>query len=242
MTMDNDDERAPSGSPIYRHGAAKAWQPARGEESLEQIAAHIDAHLGPVATVFHELVSDLVHIDVHVVKPTPTCPFIRLVTSGMSDLPMTVPEGKDVPRYLELMMTLPRDWRLDGESFKDEAWYWPVRLLKTLARLPHAHDTWLGWGHTIPNGDPAVPYAANVGFTGAIVLPSIKAPSAFSTLAVDADKEITFQAVWPLLPNEMDYKLQYGTSALIDRFEKYLVSDLVDAKRKDVTRKRFGFW
>ena len=32
---------------------------------------------------------------------------------------------------------------------KDEKWYWPIRLLKSLARLPIASDTWLGFGHTM---------------------------------------------------------------------------------------------
>ena len=29
--------------------------------------------------------------------------------------------------------------------------YWPIRLLKSLARLPIASDTWLGFGHTMDN-------------------------------------------------------------------------------------------
>jgi hypothetical protein len=35
------------------------------------------------------------------------------VTSGMSDLPMSVPAGSDAPNFIELMMTVPGDWRLD---------------------------------------------------------------------------------------------------------------------------------
>ena len=79
-----------SGSPIYYHGPEKAWEPANGEECLEQISAHVEKHLGKIQTVLHELVSDAVHVDVHVVSPTLEFPFARLVTSGMSDLPMTL--------------------------------------------------------------------------------------------------------------------------------------------------------
>ena len=240
--MTESDERSPSGSPIYRHAAAKEWQPPQGEECIEQISDHIEAHLGPVKSVFHEIVSDIVHIDVHFVQPTRAMPFVRLVTSGMSDLPMSTPAGADVPRFAELMITLPPDWKLDAESFKDEAWYWPVRLLKSLARLPHQYDTWLGWGHTIPNGDPATTYDASVPFSGAIILPSMTAPQAFGTLDIDDSKRIAFLAVWPLLPGEMDFKLKHGTDALIDCFEKHRVRDAVDPKRRDATRKRFGLW
>lgn len=137
-----------SGAPIVKHDAPTEWQPPQGEECIEQISEHLEAYLGGIETVFHEVVSDTVHIDVHFVNPTEEFPFCRLVTSGMSDLPMTAPENADVPKYVELMITLPGTWKIDQTSFKNESWYWPVRLLKDLARLPHKYNTWLGWGHT----------------------------------------------------------------------------------------------
>src|SRR5690606_27736593 len=94
------------------------------------------------------------------VLPNEGCEDVRLVTSGMSDLPMSVPEDAGCPGFAELMVTLPAGWKLDQASFQDENWYWPVRLLKSLARLPHKHATWLGFGHTVPNGHPAGPYQA----------------------------------------------------------------------------------
>src|SRR5262245_23182027 len=124
-TKDNQPVVSLSGSPIYHHSEPAPFEAPRGEECLEQISDHIEEHLGKVASVFHEIVSDTVHIDVHIVKPDEDFPFTRLVTSGMSDLPMTIPAGTDVPRFMELMITLPGNWRLDQESFKDEAWYWP---------------------------------------------------------------------------------------------------------------------
>src|SRR5690606_33353617 len=121
------------------------------EEFIEEISNHIERYLGPVSSVFHELVSDTIHIDVHMVLPNEGCEDVRLVTSGMSDLPMSVPEDAGCPGFAELMVTLPAGWKLDQASFQDENWYWPVRLLKSLARLPHKHATWLGFGHTVPN-------------------------------------------------------------------------------------------
>ena len=54
----------------------------------------------------------------------------------------------------ELAIALPADWKLDQESMKDEKWYWPIRLLKSLARLPINCDSWLGHGHTVENREP----------------------------------------------------------------------------------------
>lgn len=115
---------------------SRAVEAAGRGSLLEQISAHIERHLGPIEMVFHEIVSDTVHIDVHWVKPTRDFPFARLVTSGMSDLPMSVPEDSGAPAHLELMITLPGQWRFDEDALDDERWYWPVGLLKALARFP----------------------------------------------------------------------------------------------------------
>ncbi|HBK46777.1 MAG TPA: hypothetical protein DDZ67_10175 [Xanthomonadaceae bacterium] len=230
------------GSRILRHGAAADWRPADGEMCLERISAHIERYLGPVDAVFHEIVSDAVHIDVHIVAASAGFPYLRLVTSGMSDLPMAVPADVPAPRHLELMITLPGDWPLAQQDLSDERHYWPIRLLKTLARLPHRHATWLGYGHTVPHGDPAEPYAGDVGFAGAIVLPSISVPDGFAELVVDADKTIAFMAVVPLYPEEMALKLHRGTDALLERFSRKDVSDICEPGRANVAGKRFGLF
>ncbi|HEL2958792.1 TPA: suppressor of fused domain protein [Stenotrophomonas maltophilia] len=238
------DDVSPGGSPIMVHSREKDFTPPQGEEHIEAIGAHIERHLGPVSGVFHEIISDLVHIDVHVVPATEQFPYLRLVTSGMSDLPMTVPDevDADVPRYMELMVTLPADWPISQDAFEDERNYWPVRLLKGLARLPHEYDTWLGFGHTIPNGHPSEPYAPGVGFDGAIVLPPVTTPEDFAELALEDGKVISFMTIIPLYPEEMDLKLKKGAEALLDRFDAKNIQDVIEPGRVNVARKRFGLF
>lgn len=229
-----------SGSPIYHHAESTPWSAPQGEVCIEQISEHIERHLGEVETVYHEIVSDTVHIDVHFVKPSERFPFARLITSGMSDLPMTTPQDIDVPKFLELIVTLPPEWRLDQASFEDENWYWPVRQIKYLARFPHKYQTWLGWGHTIPNGDPAEPFAPTTKLSGSIVLPSITVPDDFHTLKIDEEKEITFYAVVPLYKEEMDLKLRSGSDKLLERLGKKGISDVINPNRTNVAKKLFG--
>ena len=94
---------------------------------------------------------------------------------------------------------------------------WPVRLLKMLARLPHEYATWLGWGHTIPNGDPARPYAPGTELCGAMVIP----PFAFGRelFEVPGDPIVHVYQVLPLTAAEMDFKLRSGVDALLERME-----------------------
>jgi hypothetical protein len=86
------------------------------------------------------------------------------------------------------------------------------------------------------------PYADNVGFAGALILPPVAVPEAFRTLQIDADKRITFYAVLPLFPAEMDFKLNKGTDALLGRLDAKHINDAVDPARKDVTSERIGLW
>ena len=241
MSDDNNQIVSMSGSPVFRYtDGEKEWEAPHGEECIEEISIHIEKNIGKVSMVFHEIISDTVHIDVHHVEPTESRPFNTLITSGMSDLPMKIPEGATVPRFTELMITLPRHWKIDQESFRDENWYWPVRLLKTLARFPHKYESWLGWGHTMPNGDPALAYSENTKLCGMIILPSVIVPDDFYHLEINTEKKISFFSVVPLYEEEMNLKLRNGTDALLDKFDKYDINDIVDISRKNVAKKRFG--
>lgn len=242
--MSEPSEFSESGNPIYRHKSReKPFEPVTGKpEHIERIAGHIAQHLGEPSLVFHEIVSDLIHVDVHIVPPRPDRNFNTLITSGMSERAMKVPEGAEEFSYAELMICLPPDWPLRHEDFQDENNYWPVRLLKVLARLPHEYDTWLSFAHTVPNGDPPEPYAENTGFCGAILSPPTLAPEAFWQFQVNPETVIHFFAVLPLYAEESDLKLKKGADELFDRFDKQGISEIVDLKRKNVAKKRFGLF
>ena len=232
-----------SGAPIFRYtDGEKEWEAPHGEECIEEISDHIEKHIGEIGMVFHEVISDTVHIDIHHVKPTPNRPFHTLITSGMSDLPMQVPEGADASQFMELMITLPDYWQIDDESFKDERWYWPLRQLKFLARFPHKFGTWLGWGHTIPNGDPAEPYAENTLLSGMIILPAVNESPDFHELVINENKTVEFYSLIPLYEEEMNLKLVKGTEVLLDKFDAHGFTDIVDVARKNVAKKWMGLF
>ena len=177
---------------------------------MKLISAHIEEHIGPIDYVFHELVSEYVHIDIHRVPPQKQRPFYTLVTSGMSEQPMTVPNGAETLRFTELMLSLPPHWRLSMEDFRDERNYWPIRLLKVLARLR---------------------------FCCSVVVPPLTCPDSFRTLKIDAEQAIHFYAVLPLYQEEMECKLHEGMSVLIDRLDSGRVTELVNIRRKNTCRK-----
>ena len=242
--MAEPSEYSESGQPIYRYTDPKerAFQPALGDsDNIEAIAKHIEQHVGPPDQVFHELVSDLVHIDVHVVAPAAGREYFTLVTSGMSERPMSVPVGMEELRYAELAIRLPPTWKLSQDDFKDEANYWPVRWLKILARFAHEYETWLGDGHTIPNGDPPEGFAPDTKLCCMMLVQTALSPEAFHTLEL-SDRRVHFYSLVPLYREETDFKLKHGSEAVVERLNKLggaAKYEVVDVKRSNACATRW---
>jgi hypothetical protein len=244
--MSTEDETSPGGSRMLRHEAPSEPRPFTHDTPVhDAVGAHVAQYLGEGEWVFHEIVSTDIHLDVLVHPAGDERPWHTLVTCGMSALPMTVPEGleEEVPRFMELTIGLPAEWPLDTQAWEDERHYWPIRMLKLLARLPHEYTTWLGVGHTVPNGDPPEPYAPGTQLCGAVVLPALRAPDGFETLP-RPEGDIAFRGIVALHADEMALKLEQGIDALADRLDAAGVSELVDAERPSTVgsrrRRRFG--
>lgn len=239
---DDKDPRNEHGG-ILRHEARSIpfTAPEHPAEHCEAIEAHLEKYVGKVASVWHEIVSDLVHLDLLFVPAADGRDVHYIVTSGVSDLPMTVPEGHEDWRRVELMIALPMSWPLTQQAFADEANYWPLRWLKQVGRLPHEYRTWIGYGHTIPNGDPPETIA-DTRFTGVMLTPPYQLPPEFFTLPTPAGDKIHFYMLTPLYQEELDLKLEKGAEEIEQRFDKRGVGFVLDKKRVNVAVKRGWFW
>jgi hypothetical protein len=231
------EEQSQNGQPIRRYEgqSPKEWaEPDMTNNSIEAIDSHIENHIGPVGKVFHEIRSNQVHIDIHIVNPAPERPYYTLITSGMSDLPMNAPPGREACRHAELMLCLPPTWALAEEDLKVEANYWPLRQLKMMARFPHVYDTWFWEGHTIQNGNPPEPFAANTAMNFTMLVRPMTVSTAFWQLPVNETKTIHFFALLPLYLDEAELKLKKGYNEVIARFEKAKYSEIIKIDRKSV--------
>ena len=204
------------------------------EEEMEAVEGHIDQYFGNVENVFHELVSPDIHVDICVVPPSEERDYYTLVTMGMGAHRMNVPE--ELAEYklerAELAIALPADWKLDQESMKDEKWYWPIRLLKSLARLPIASDTWLGFGHTMDNKEN---FAENTKLCAAILTGPQSTEEGGEVCTLPGGEEVNFYQVIPLYEDELDYKLEHDVDALLNKMRG--ISFVVNPTRQNaITR------
>ena len=188
------------------------------EEEMEAVEGHIQQYFGKFENVFHELSSPDIHVDICVVPPSGDRDYYTLVTMGMGAHRMNVPE--ELAEYklerAELAIALPGNWKLKHEDLKNERWYWPIRLLKTLARLPIASDTWLGFGHTMDNEED---FAKGTKLCAAMLTGPQDTEDGSEVCILPGGEEVNFYQVIPLYREELEYKMEHDADALLDKMD-----------------------
>lgn len=197
------------------------------EEEVDALDAHMEKYFGKSENVFHEIVSPDIHVDIYIIEPTPDRNFYTLITVGMGAHLMNVPEELDEYnlKRAEMVIYLPADWDIYGQ---DEKFYWPLRWLKILARLPIKHDTWLGWGHTVPNGEP---FADNTQLSGVMLINPEDVEEGAAICELPNGEVVNFYQVIPLYEEEMNYKIEHGAEGLLDKMGD--VSSVVNLNRRN---------
>ena len=115
---------------------------------------------------------------------------------------------------------------------KDEKWYWPIRLLKSLARLPINCDSWLGHGHTVENREP---FADNTKLCTATLIGPQDTEDGSEVCTLPGGEEVNFYQVIPLYADELDYKLEHDVDALLNKMRG--ISFVVNPTRQNaITR------
>lgn len=239
MRNPEDDEQAPNGDPIYRHTEPVGdLTPApRDEQRRTANEFHLRRHLGDDYVTLSEQHSWGITLDLHVFAPSQAHPYVTVVTAGMSDVPMTMPPGYDGER-LELLIGLPAGWPgldpVGGPALQNEINYWPIRMLKELARIPHTYDSYLAWGHTIVDQDGAL-FHDSVDFSAALIGPPLGYPPELMRATTPVG-DTQYLAVFPITPAELAYKIATpdGGNELLDHLGAGGFTAVVDPTRTDV--------
>lgn len=182
----------------------------------EDIPNHFGGLLGGEPLVFHELVSDHMHLDVFAWPPSPQRNVWTLITAGMSGHQMNVPAEMAGYERAELVLTLPAEWPHLHEMqrmprSKAKRYFWPIRELKNLARLPYLYNTWLGPGHTTRAGQTLYETYAGSKYSGMLVESVGSLPVEVTTVEV-AGKTVHCYGVYPLFTQELRHILDHPFS------------------------------
>lgn len=196
---------------------------------MEKVSDYIERQYGEYEIVAHEVVSPDIHCDIVIVPPTQEQPYYKLVTMGAGAYKMNIPKKLKsvVCDRAEYVIFLPKDWNLESEEEKD---YWPIRMLKTIARLTVNTDDWLCYNHTIQLTQDGSPVAESTGFNSCALLFSTgKDGQEVNPLRMGFfGKKVAFYQLYPLYPEELNFKLEHSISELIDKIgtEENLIIDI----------------
>lgn len=182
---------------------------------LAAVRAHIEQYFGPITQIIPAPAARDLHVDLCVCAPTELRDYFQITTLGMGACPMNLPpeEYHRAPERLELTITLPNDWKLDDP---DEIWFWPQRWLWILSRLPFQDNNWLGFGHSIATHENE-PFAPNTLQSGLLLLGPQDAPAGATMCTLPDGQKVGFLQLIPLYPEEMQFKLEHGVHALVER-------------------------
>ena len=189
-------------------------------EEVEEVSKFISKRFGNYDMVMGEKSSEGPRIDIAIIEPTKKRNYYTLCTIGLGAYKMNIDE-ENFPLAqdrIELLIYLPADWPISPDKFADENNYWPVRLLKSIARVPYYENSFLTFGHTFSNSEEAT-YAENTDKVGAILLSPIPDPLEPVICQLSSDKEVEFLQVFPVTKDEMLYRKTYDSNTLIARLE-----------------------
>lgn len=105
--------------------------------------------------------------------------------------------------------------------------------LRWVAHFPHNSKSWLGHGHTLPNGNPPEPWWGNTILDTFFFLPPIVTEDQTLPEHLQLDGEpVHFLWVVPLTTPECNFKLTKGLDAMLDLFQQHRHPYVFDPNRR----------
>ncbi|MEX1224037.1 MAG: suppressor of fused domain protein [Pirellulales bacterium] len=201
----------------------------KGASPEMETVAYFQKQFGSVQPLaLREIVPDDPSISIHAISPTTKRRSLILFTTGLSQRPMNTPPDGQEFRFAELFIELPADWPLDENSLSDPRFGWPIHWLRSTAKYPVQHDTWLGGPLTIiANEEPPQPLAPGLEFTSLLLL----AEKRFTT---SDGRDIRIYRMTPLYTEERELEISQGAAALMNAFDKKGIAFKFDPKRPNV--------
>jgi hypothetical protein len=206
---------------------------------------HVETTMGHIEKAIQYIGEweDSLQLGVLVVPPTEKSDFYTLVTSGMSQIPMSDDPADDYSPYsrAELYMRLPPDWKLDKESIHTDKWGWPVAWLLYVAKFPHVNFTHLGWGdsfHLHPEAEKGS--MGDTDFNGCILLNSMEDSIDADMSGIDPFLPIHYYNLFPAYKEEIEdvEKPGYFCTESVMRMQRLLIENNMtgplNIKRKNV--------
>lgn len=164
-------------------------------------------------------------------------PVTVIVTNGLSEYTMPVPEKYADRGHNELYFCLPDYW--EWEDLNNNRTNWVFEWIDRLAKYVVEKETWFGPGHTIPCGEKTG-LSETMKQNYFLLADPMLLEKEMSPIQI-GEKTIHFLAVIPIFKKELDYKHARGTFKLIHKMTIRGVSEKLDDFRGSVLKRRWSY-
>ncbi|MCO5258978.1 MAG: suppressor of fused domain protein [Crocinitomicaceae bacterium] len=159
-----------------------------------------------------------------------------ILTNGLSDYKMPVPEKINDRAFNELCFCLPSYWEWEDVDNPTMNWIFP--WIQKLAKYVVEKETWFGHGHTIPSGKDLPPFSQTMKQNYLILADPILLENELKPLKV-ADKTIHFLTIIPIFEDEMDMKQEKGVFKFFKKFMDKGGTELLDDYRSSTLKSKW---
>lgn len=166
-------------------------------------------------------------------------PVTVIVTNGLSNYKMPVPENLAGFEFNELYFCLPSYWNWEEVENPQMNWIFP--WIQRLAKHVVEKNSWFGHGHTIPCGKEMHALSNTMLQNHFFLSQPILLENELAPISVN-EKMVHFLAIIPIFGDEMDYKQGKGTLKLMRKFLSNGITEKLDDYRGTVLRSKWRFF
>lgn len=219
--------------------------PPADDDILGHVKKHIDQYFGTFTQILSVDGNPDLPIQIVLIPPRLEHDYYTLVTLGLSRHRMKFPEERQDEKLerAELLINLPRYWKLTESGCKEDRWSWPVQMMLSIVRFAlNDPEVGLESRTTLMEGDDGIPFAENTELRGTILLwPGPFGQDAFAC-RLPSGEEVNFYQVIPLYREEIQFKRENGSDALLDLCQDESL-EVINPKRLNVVtdREKIGY-
>lgn len=196
----------------------------------EELAKRFGAHrVMDVPTTEGEM--PLIMLDLELRSPVSV-----LMTNGLSNYKMPVPEKVAGREFNELFFCLPSYW--EWEDMDNPRTNWVFKWIQRLAKYVIENNTWFGHGHTMPCGANMESLSPTMLQNHFFLSDPILLENELAPIIVDG-REIHFLGIIPIFSDEMDYKQSKGTFKLLEKLRNKGVTEQLDDFRATILKRNW---
>ena len=194
----------------------------------EELAKRFGAHrVQDVPTSEGEI--PLIMLDLELRSPVSV-----LMTNGLSNYKMPVPEKLAGREYNELFFCLPSYWEWEDMDNSRTNWVFP--WIQRLAKYVIEKETWFGHGHTMPCGAQMEALSETMKQNHFFLSDPLLLETELAPINIEGH-EVHFLSIIPIFSDEMDYKQGKGTFKFMQKLRGKGVTEQLDDFRSTVLKR-----